>query len=160
MAVSAFKSNTRRGQLFNLSDKETKHDSTNSKAPPRRSRSVSAFSRSTISTTSDIPFDDFLIKRDNPLFSTTATSKPAAELEDVTRRGRSFSRDAKPSGIGRSLSRDNTCRRARSVSRGPPSRSQSLNSEVRFSVSSAWFYCSNSKCFINYLFILFPFLCC
>lgn len=154
MAVSAFKSSSRRGNLPNSSTKtpssdhkETKQDiaKNTSKAPLRRSRSVSAFSRTQL----EIPSNDFLIKRDNPLFS--GNNSPPAEVKDSklaeipaaklnastaedTGRGRSVSRNAdagKPtSGIGRSLSRVDTGRRHRSVSRGPVSRGQYANSEV------------------------------
>ncbi|GMI83318.1 hypothetical protein HRI_002001100 [Hibiscus trionum] len=115
-------------------------------APPRRSRSVSAFSRTSIS--------DFSIKRDNPLFDNsnsneedgeagfqnsileadriTSKTKPKATAADDynNKRGRSVSRfgsDGKHgSGSGnskelsRSLSVVDTRRRGRSVSRNPP----------------------------------------
>ncbi|KAI9156734.1 hypothetical protein LWI28_011346 [Acer negundo] len=149
MAVSAFKSSSRRGTTplnyssttTTTSDKESKHDSSKSRAPPpRRSRSVSAFSRTHL----DISSNDFLIKRDNPLFSTTNDSmhetttklhesttklKASSVEEDTSRRGRSVSRNAPVSGIGRSLSRVDTGRRGRSVSRCPVSRGQSVNCE-------------------------------
>ncbi|KAK1575804.1 hypothetical protein Q3G72_008457 [Acer saccharum] len=143
MAVSAFKSSSRRGTTplnysstkTTTSDKESTRDSSKSRAPPppRRSRSVSAFSRTHL----DISSNDFLIKRDNPLFSTTNDSmhetttklKASSVEEDTSRRGRSVSRNAPVSGIGRSLSRVDTGRRGRSVSRCPVSRGQSINCE-------------------------------
>ncbi|KAK2634515.1 hypothetical protein Ddye_029307 [Dipteronia dyeriana] len=144
MAVSAFKSSSRRGTTplnysstkTTTSDKESKHDSSKSRAPPppRRSRSVSAFSRTHLGISSN----DFLIKTDNPLFSTTNDSlhettaklKSSSVEEDTSRRGRSVSRNAPVSGIGRSLSRVDTGRRGRSVSRCPVSRGQSINCEL------------------------------
>lgn len=92
--------------------------------------------------------DDFLIKRDNPLFSSSnsppaevvdsksdqipATKLKATSAED-TRRGRTVSRNADAgeptSGIGRSLSRVDAGRRHRSVSRHPVARGQYGNSE-------------------------------
>lgn len=145
MAVAAFKSSSRRGHLTTTthpagresSDKENPPK----KAPIRRSRSVSAFPRR---TNAEIPSisDDFLNKRDNPLFwscgsgspleSTTTNTNANADTGAVSnggvdnRRGRSVARTAgvgsnKGPGSGketaRSLSRVYTGRRDRSVSR-------------------------------------------
>ncbi|KAH7547691.1 hypothetical protein JRO89_XS14G0003100 [Xanthoceras sorbifolium] len=135
MAVSAFKSSSRRGNPWSsstkmaASDKESKQESAKPKVPPRRSRSVSAFSRNHL----DISSNDFLIKRDNPLFCTNDSPHETTTLKaasvDGNRRGRSVSRNAsvdkRVSGIGRSLSRVDTGRRGRSVS----SRGQYMNCE-------------------------------
>ncbi|KAL5735242.1 hypothetical protein ACOSP7_033103 [Xanthoceras sorbifolium] len=135
MAVSAFKSSSRRGNPWSsstkmaTSDKESKQESAKPKVPPRRSRSVSAFSRNHL----DISSNDFLIKRDNPLFCTNDSPHETTTLKaasvDGNRRGRSVSRNAsvdkRVSGIGRSLSRVDTGRRGRSVS----SRGQYMNCE-------------------------------
>lgn len=175
MAVSAFKSSSKRGTLLNSSTSSTAKTissdkdlsktstSTSTKAPPRRSRSVSAFSRTHLVDISSN--DDFLIKRDNPLFSSSnsppaevvdsksdqipATKLKATSAED-TRRGRTVSRNADAgeptSGIGRSLSRVDAGRRHRSVSRHPVARGQYGNSEVYPFVISVKLYI--------YLFIL------
>ncbi|KAJ7949456.1 M protein, serotype 2.1 like [Quillaja saponaria] len=73
MAVAAFKSSSRRGNLpsssATISSGRESADVSPQKAPLRRSRSVSAFSRTNL----DIP-SEFLNKRDNPLFSSTGSS--------------------------------------------------------------------------------------
>ncbi|KAK6233702.1 hypothetical protein QUC31_006108 [Theobroma cacao] len=159
-ASSTFESSLRRG---NPTRKTTPSSSDSSKraatAPPRRSRSVSAFSR-----TSHSDFSEFSIKRDNPLFdnnnnnhddddnetvfksvlkSDQITSKTkhkaVAADENSNRRGRSVSRTgpdgkhASASGnskeLSRSLSVVDTRRRVRSVSRTPLSRSHLASSE-------------------------------
>ncbi|EEF36058.1 uncharacterized protein DDB_G0271670 [Ricinus communis] len=107
--------------------------------PPRRSRSVSAVSRSQFETSSD-----FLIKRDNPLYWSNVsppdeenkeylTAKNKSLNADNNRRGRSVSRNTDvgknvSKEIGRSLARVDTGR-CRSVSRGPVARTHFFNSE-------------------------------
>ncbi|CAK7325130.1 unnamed protein product [Dovyalis caffra] len=162
MAVAAFKSTSRRATTSTAtSDKETsiKQQTLERKAAPsRRSRSVSAVSRSHLVDTSTTTraaeataATDFLIKRDNPLYWSNVSppdkevneivvdkeefkSPPTTKPNDVvdSRRGRSVSRKAdvgrNVSGIGRSLSRGPVSR-GRSVSRGPLSRGHFVNSE-------------------------------
>ncbi|XP_040368845.1 uncharacterized protein LOC112181834 isoform X2 [Rosa chinensis] len=164
MAVSAFKSSTRRSNPTGastsssssaISKRSTDIDTSSTKKPNppiRRSRSVSAFSRSV--STLDSQDNIFLNKRDNPLFWSTdsptavdpktplvkpdkdsrpATSSSAAD----TRRGRSVSRNAdvlvgrSQSRVdsSRSLSRVDTGRRNRSVSRCPEPRGRSVISK-------------------------------
>ncbi|XWS74652.1 hypothetical protein CRYUN_Cryun01aG0016300 [Craigia yunnanensis] len=127
-------------------------------APPRRSRSVSAFSR-----TSHTDFSEFSIKRDNPLFDDnnnnnsndedvfpnsilksdqiTSKTKPKAVAADDynSRRGRSISRNdpaekhvwgsGNSKELSRSLSVVDTRRRGRSVSRTPLSRTHFATTE-------------------------------
>lgn len=117
------------------------------KAPPRRSRSVSAFSRSQC----DVFSDEFANKRDNPLFCDGIGAQievKALKLEDSRSsnavatanvggetRGRSISRKGEIGGngagprreSGRRMSVVDTARRSRSVSRRPVSRG---NSEI------------------------------
>ncbi|KAL4599289.1 hypothetical protein ACB092_11G116700 [Castanea dentata] len=154
MAVAAFKSSSRRGNpTATNSNTATPKESRNTspkKAPIRRSRSVSAFSRtstnnSTDSTTTTTVSSDFLNKRDNPLFWSSSTAKSTPELEpqcsnggEDSSRGRSVARNV---GVGsnkgagmqaaRSLSSLGTAdaRRNRSVSRGPVSRRRDVTSE-------------------------------
>ncbi|XP_040991634.1 uncharacterized protein LOC121238713 isoform X2 [Juglans microcarpa x Juglans regia] len=145
MAVAAFKSSSRRGNLTTTTHSAGRESSDKEnppkKAPIRRSRSVSAFPRR---TNAEIPSasDDFLNKRDNPLFwsggsvspleSPTTNTNANADTGAVSnggvdnRRGRSVARTAgvgsnKGPGSGketaRSLSRVYTGRRDRSVSR-------------------------------------------
>ncbi|KAG6630826.1 uncharacterized protein LOC122291725 isoform X1 [Carya illinoinensis] len=146
MAVAAFKSSSRRGNLTTTTTHSAGRESSDKENPPkkapiRRSRSVSAFPRR---TNSEIPStsDDFLNKRDNPLFwsggsgslieSPTTNTNANADTVAVShggvdnRRGRSVARTAgvgsnKGPGSGketaRSLSRVYTGRRDRSVSR-------------------------------------------
>lgn len=170
MAVSAFKSSSRRTNLAPTTSSSSsssagqasvRHSTENSpkKAPLRRSRSVSAFSRTQLDVSSPTSHD-FLNKRENPLFWTTG-SPPDLDAVDpqrsvaVTpnsnpggrsvkapssgdgddRRGRSVARNADALGnrkelVGRSLSRVDTGRRNRSVSRCPASRRRDVNSEV------------------------------
>ncbi|PON81140.1 hypothetical protein TorRG33x02_230990 [Trema orientale] len=155
MAVSAFKSSSRRNNLTNPSSSSSSKHTTISnngrqspeippkkQAPTRRSRSVSAFSR-TSSELSSASSHDFLNKRDNPLFSATpsppdldnpaASVAPGSAVAD-SRRGRSVARnsDVLVGGrkeAGRSLSRVDTGRRNRSLSRCPVSRKHCVNSE-------------------------------
>ncbi|KAJ0045501.1 hypothetical protein Pint_05710 [Pistacia integerrima] len=157
MAVAAFKSSSKRQNLLSsstkaatttTSDKETAKKDSTKKAPPRRSRSVSAFSRTQLDVSASSSSNEFLIKRDNPLFCSgnsppedikssklgeISPKKSKALSAEDTRRGRSVARNAdggKPgSGIGRSLSRVDTGRRFRSVSRPPVSRGPTVNSE-------------------------------
>ncbi|KAJ0101053.1 hypothetical protein Patl1_05787 [Pistacia atlantica] len=157
MAVAAFKSSSKRQNLLSsstkaatttTSDKETAKKDSTKKAPPRRSRSVSAFSRTQLDVSASYSSNEFLIKRDNPLFCSgnsppedikssklgeISPKKSKALSAEDTRRGRSVARNAdggKPgSGIGRSLSRVDTGRRFRSVSRPPVSRGPTVNSE-------------------------------
>ncbi|KAK6934055.1 hypothetical protein RJ641_036949, partial [Dillenia turbinata] len=154
MAVSAFRSTSKRGNLNTDHPKPSSKTSSSSKppadnsprkAPIRRSRSVCAFSRTQL---------DYQNKRDNPLFC--ADNSPPSDPENNTRfskfdqndsrfggsvsksadfgvlpdnrRGRSASRsndNRVSSGIGRSLSRVDVGRRRRSVSRGPFGNSES-----------------------------------
>ncbi|XP_030441145.1 uncharacterized protein LOC115663272 isoform X2 [Syzygium oleosum] len=167
MAVSAFKSASRRGAAQASASagaaaptavREASRDAQR-RAPPRRSRSVSASSR--------VPSDtEFLNKRDNPLFcsgdsppengtlpgksirgggnignleSRVGGAKAGGTSPGVVdeRRGRSISRKggvgSDSSGdrrdVGRSLSRVDTGRRVRSVSRNPVSRGHFVGSE-------------------------------
>ncbi|KAK7283967.1 hypothetical protein RIF29_13717 [Crotalaria pallida] len=121
MAVAAFKSSSRRGNNHNQSSSATPPSSdpprrNKNKAPPspsptiRRSRSVSAFSR----------YDQFLNKRDNPLFDLPSSNTPLLlEPSTITiRRGRSLVRNAK-SGSAATLSRVDSGHRRRSASRCP-----------------------------------------
>ncbi|XP_061999709.1 uncharacterized protein LOC133717090 [Rosa rugosa] len=163
MAVSAFKSSTRRSNPTGastsssssaISKRSTDIDISSTKKPNppiRRSRSVSAFSRT---TTLDSQDNIFLNKRDNPLFWSTDSptavdpktplvkpdkdSRPATSSSVAdSRRGRSVSRNAdvlvgrSQSGVdsGRSLSRVDTGRRNRSVSRCPEPRGRSVISK-------------------------------
>ncbi|XP_039071831.1 uncharacterized protein LOC120219049 [Hibiscus syriacus] len=146
-ASSAFESSLRRGNPTTAaSSRKTTPSNSSARAaaaPPRRSRSVSAFSR-----TSNSDFSDFSIKRDNPLFDnnnddydeagfpnsgriTSKTMVKATAADDYNnKRGRSVSRfgsDSKHgSGSGnsqelsRGLSVVDTRRSGRSVSRNPP----------------------------------------
>jgi hypothetical protein len=161
MAVAAFKSSSRRGNPIAHSTtsaitvgKESR-ESSPKKAPIRRSRSVSAFSRTTNST--ENISSDFLNKRDNPLFWSRSPpdtepqcTRPAAAATtngaEDNRRGRSVTRNAsvgvgsnKGSGGGkeatRSLSTVDTARRNRSVSRCPGSRRRDVTSEVWTSIT-------------------------
>ncbi|PKI49733.1 hypothetical protein CRG98_029881 [Punica granatum] len=156
MVVSAFKSATRRGGAANSSSSAGREPPPEKKPGlPRRSRSVSAFSRSS-------KVSDFSNKRDNPLFCSGDSSPPEGngasavpkklnadgdwskvELNRVggskpgggnrgvgslgdDRRGRSTSRSSgKPSETGRSVSRG----RVRSVSQRPVSRGHFVSSE-------------------------------
>lgn len=172
MAVSAFKSSTRRGGStsatpssssgVSTSGKDSKQSGSSIKKPTtRRSRSVSAVSRS---STADVSAD-FSNSRDNPLFWSN-TSPPSGEARSLNldfdesstiigagsskqascagvenTRGRSVSRSSDSGSIGsgsrktigRSLSRVGTEQRGRSasVSRYPVSSQSSVNSEVR-----------------------------
>ncbi|KAF6167292.1 hypothetical protein GIB67_043153 [Kingdonia uniflora] len=160
MAMSAFKSSSKRGNLGTTSSstnpRRTSED-LSKKIPHRRSRSVSAVSRNSSITT----IDEFLNKRDNPLFHNPPQNSPqtdqnASKLEETHstaarvdglegRRGRSVSRSSvvlsgeKVVGarkeVGRSLSRVDTGRRQRSVSRGHCDNSESEN-EQKYCVSS------------------------
>lgn len=150
--MAAFKSSSRRGNptTTNSNTAKVSRDTSPKKAPIRRSRSVSAFSRTSANNsteTSTTISSDFLNKRDNPLFWSSSTAKSPPELEpqcsnggEDSRRGRSVTRN---SGVGigsnkgagmeaaRSLSSVGTAaaRRNRSVSRGPVSRRWDVTSE-------------------------------
>ncbi|KAL1346438.1 hypothetical protein AAHE18_08G188800 [Arachis hypogaea] len=158
MAVAAFKSSSRRGNRnqnhsnsISATSARSSRQESRTKAPIRRSRSVSAFSRGS----SDIS-TEFLNKRDNPLFCSATPSLPSGnddaqpppssvllEASDFDRptpsasdpnnkafgaRGRHVTRnvDAKggswSSSTGRSLSRSDAGRRTRSASQCPASR--------------------------------------
>ncbi|KAH7536815.1 hypothetical protein FEM48_Zijuj03G0026400 [Ziziphus jujuba var. spinosa] len=183
MAVSAFKSSSRRSNIASTSyttPSSIRNPTENSpkKAPLRRSRSVSAFSRTQLdgpSSSSSSCADDFLNKRDNPLFWTTGSppdlnsidpqkpntststststgtknlKAPSSSAGDI-RRGRSVARNADAQGtrkevVARSLSRVDTGRRNRSLSRNPISRRQDVNSE-----SEAEQECSSLTSFKN-----------
>ncbi|KAJ9685115.1 hypothetical protein PVL29_017228 [Vitis rotundifolia] len=149
MAVSAFKSTSRRGNLASSTTNTSSSSSSSSSHihPPRRSRSVSAVSRDQLDAT------EFLNKRDNPLFWTTTNtlppenpvqsqnatdseskferkaskfSAPNSEVLDATR-GRSVSRTSSAgnqiAGGGKGIGR------SRSVSRRPVPRGNHWNSE-------------------------------
>ncbi|KAK2407574.1 hypothetical protein P8452_69609 [Trifolium repens] len=130
MAVSAFKSSSRRGNQSSSSSSTstpTTTTTTNRAPPIRRSRSVSAFSR----TNNTFDFStEFLNKRDNPLFDQISKSNEANVplLESSAPvRGRSAVRNGEPSrkDAGRSVSRVDTGRRStRSASQCPVSRRQ------------------------------------
>ncbi|KAF4384679.1 hypothetical protein F8388_003986 [Cannabis sativa] len=166
MALSAFKSSSRRNNITtppssssstipNNNGRRAPDISAKRQAAARRSRSVSALSR----TTSDFSNAsiDFLNKRDNPLFSATPSppdldnpaptdSRPSTVSAD-SRRGRSVSRNDNASlgatkEVGRTLSRVDTGRRNRSVSRCPGPRKSYMNSE-----SEAELECSPVKSF-------------
>ncbi|CAJ2657193.1 unnamed protein product [Trifolium pratense] len=126
MAVSAFKSSSRRGNQPSSSSTSTPTTTTTNRAPPiRRSRSVSAFSR----TNNTFDFStEFLNKRDNPLFDqiskSNETTVPFLETSTPVR-GRSAARNGDPSrkDTSRSVSRVDTGRRStRSASQCPVSR--------------------------------------
>lgn len=152
MAVSAFKSSSRKNNLTNPSSSSTTNNgrpnpdlsSKKSQTAIRRSRSVSAFSRASSEASTA---EDFLNKRDNPLFWANSSppdlETPAAPsiapsngvVSGDNRRGRSVARNGDGLGgrkevVGRSLSTVDSGRRNRSVSRAPVSRSRYVNSEV------------------------------
>lgn len=152
MAVSAFKSTSKRGNLSSTSTGKERIDHSPKKVPPRRSRSVSTLSRAQLepppSSSQSTTVLDFLNKRDNPLFR-SGTSPPSSEsakriskfdksscesalVKQDNRKGRSVLRnsdviEAQSSSstkiIGRSLSQV----RRRSVSRGHYGTSEVLN---------------------------------
>ncbi|XP_026414589.1 suppressor protein SRP40-like isoform X1 [Papaver somniferum] len=94
MAASAFKSTTKRGNFGTSSSNprtstssttynNVKEEDLSSKGSLRRSRSVSALSRTSSSSSSIV---DFLNKIDNPLFGSTSTSPPdLLESETLSR---------------------------------------------------------------------------
>ncbi|KAL9365818.1 hypothetical protein Peur_043691 [Populus x canadensis] len=164
MAVAAFKSTSRRATTSTAtSDKETstkQHALPRKTVPPRRSRSVSAVSRSHLVDTSTIRTaaegtatgsTNLLIKRDNPLYwsnvsppdkevcevvvdkeeSKSAPTKP--NVDGDSRRGRSVSRKADAGKNVSGIGRSlsrGPVSRGRSVSRPPGSRGHFVNSEV------------------------------
>ncbi|XP_057538907.1 uncharacterized protein LOC130817298 isoform X2 [Amaranthus tricolor] len=148
MATSAFKSTSRRPTTSSstptTNKQPKKQQNSTQKAPLRRSRSVSAFSRTHLDTTTE-----FHNKRDNPLFWADGSSHFEEDNDGLvkfskfeiskssgsnnfkgsnvgcgeTRRGRSVSRSVGVNGgertdFGRSLSRINPTRRRRSPSCG------------------------------------------
>ncbi|CAO2833080.1 unnamed protein product [Amaranthus hypochondriacus] len=150
MATSAFKSTSRRSTTSSSTPTTTtnkqpkKQQNSTQKAPLRRSRSVSAFSRTQLDTTTE-----FHNKRDNPLFWADGSSHSEEDTDGLvkfskfeilkssesnnlkgsdvgcgeTRRGRSVSRSVDVSGggradFGRSLSRISTTGGRRSPSVG------------------------------------------
>ncbi|KAF8398089.1 hypothetical protein HHK36_017015 [Tetracentron sinense] len=138
MAVSAFKSTSKRGNLGTSSTnniysaKENNSENSSKKFPPRRSRSVSALSRNhlDISSSSSTPLSgviDFLNKRDNPLFCSSSSSPPdaieseklmgIAKFDENTSNLRTPASELVSSGVLDS-------RRGRSVSRIPNSGNQ------------------------------------
>ncbi|KAL9402930.1 hypothetical protein Peur_006779 [Populus x canadensis] len=151
MAVAAFKSTSRRATTTSTatSDKETstkQHALPRKTVPPRRSRSVSAVSRSHLVDTSTTRTaaegtakgsTNLLIKRDNPLYWSNV-SPPYKEVgEVVVDKEESKSAPTKPnvdgdSRRGRSVSRKadagkNVSGIGRSLSRGPVSRGRSVS---------------------------------
>jgi hypothetical protein len=165
MAVAAFKSTSRRATTTSTatSDKETstkQHALPRKTVPPRRSRSVSAVSRSHLVDTSTTRTaaegtatgsTNLLIKRDNPLYwsnvsppdkevgevvvdkeeSKSAPTKP--NVDGDSRRGRSVSRKADAGKNVSGIGRSlsrGPVSRGRSVSRPPGSRGHFVNSEV------------------------------
>ncbi|XP_062091556.1 uncharacterized protein LOC133797615 [Humulus lupulus] len=171
MAVSAFKSSSRRNNITtppssssastipNNNGRRSPEISAKRQTAPRRSRSVSAFSR----TSSDVSSAslDFLNKRDNPLFSATPSppdldnpaplvaptgARPSTASAD-NRRGRSVARNDNAAlgarkEFSRTTSRVDSGRRNRSVSRCPAPRKHYVNSE-----SEAEQECSSVKSF-------------
>lgn len=173
MAVSAFKSSSRRGNYTNstISSSSSTASGTSrrgvdgidnvDKKVYRRSRSVSATSRLQNSGS----FDDVVNKRDNPLFNSSppddtktkslsgvnsgrsTLDKPPSKVADNGvgdgRRGRSVSRSSDSRNgpvqsrktMGQSLSRLDTVRRNRSVSRVRREDSES-DVEIKYSLSS------------------------
>lgn len=157
MAVAAFKSSSRRGNLASpsgtvSSGREFREDAPK-KAPIRRSKSVSALSRSSLDISTE-----FVNKRDNPLFW-SSTSPPDDPIEssktagnakfDETmpsldpasaksanldsgngRRGRSVTRDCEVSSQGPVMGRKET---GRSLSRVDTGRRNRSASQVPFS---------------------------
>ncbi|XWS65400.1 hypothetical protein CRYUN_Cryun05aG0109500 [Craigia yunnanensis] len=153
-ASSSFESSLRRGSPTTTTTSSSDSSKRAATAPLRRSRCVSAFSRTSHS--------DFSIKRDNPLFEnnsnddeealfpnsilksdqvTSKTKHKAVDADDFSyRRGRSISRNGHDgkhvSGSGnskelsRSLSVVDTRRRGRSVSHTPLSRTHFATSEI------------------------------
>ncbi|XP_057538908.1 uncharacterized protein LOC130817298 isoform X3 [Amaranthus tricolor] len=155
MATSAFKSTSRRPTTSSstptTNKQPKKQQNSTQKAPLRRSRSVSAFSRTHLDTTTE-----FHNKRDNPLFWADGSSHFEEDNDGLvkfskfeiskssgsnnfkgsnvgcgeTRRGRSVSRSVGVNGgertdFGRSLSRINPTRRRRSPSCGHYKNSES-----------------------------------
>ncbi|WCJ19144.1 hypothetical protein M5689_001446 [Euphorbia peplus] len=147
MATAAFKSTSRRPTSSSSESRgrpssPTKNTHSSNNPPPRRSRSVSAVSRSHHEKISPLSSSatDFLNKRDNPLYSTNSSppDKESSQLYSKldssganSTRGRSVSRNVEPkvdTGRRRSVSRGPV---GRSVSRGPVGRTGALSSEVR-----------------------------
>lgn len=117
----AFESSLRRGNpTTNSRTATTPSSSSSSKRtattapPPRRSRSVSAFSR-----TSNSDFSQFCIKRDNPLFDNNQNDD---EDEDEAVFPNSITYKTKPKAVAAAGTDDynNNNRRGRSISRNAP----------------------------------------
>ncbi|XP_019453471.1 PREDICTED: uncharacterized protein LOC109355025 isoform X2 [Lupinus angustifolius] len=124
MAVSAFKSSSRRSNQSSAPS-STRPSQPLNKPPIRRSRSVSAFSRSNL----DIS-NEFLNKRDNPLFDETSPNsdpKGPVSADSNNNRGRSVTRNGESRSSaavgrkesGRVLSGVDSGRRTRSASQCP-----------------------------------------
>lgn len=151
MAVAAFKSTSRRASTTSTatSDKETstnQHALPTKTVPPRRSRSVSAVSRSYLVDTSTTRTaaegtatgsTNLLIKRDNPLYWSNVSPPDKEVGEVVVDKEESKSAPTKPNVVGdgrrgRSVSRKadagkNVSGIGRSLSRGPVSRGRSVS---------------------------------
>lgn len=151
MAVAAFKSTSRRASTTSTatSDKETstnQHALPRKTVPPRRSRSVSAVSRSYLVDTSTTRTaaegtatgsTNLLIKRDNPLYWSNVSPPDKEVGEVVVDKEESKSAPTKPNVVGdgrrgRSVSRKadagkNVSGIGRSLSRGPVSRGRSVS---------------------------------
>ncbi|KAE9592753.1 hypothetical protein Lalb_Chr19g0132561 [Lupinus albus] len=123
MAVSAFKSSSRRGNQSSAPSSTPPSQPLN-KPPIRRSRSVSAFSRSNLDISTE-----FLNKRDNPLFDQTSSNSDLKGplSADSSNRGRSVTRNGESRSSaaigrkesGRVLSGVDWGRRTRSASQCP-----------------------------------------
>ncbi|KAG6765018.1 hypothetical protein POTOM_029032 [Populus tomentosa] len=151
MAVAAFKSTSRRASTRSTAtqDKETstnQHALPTKTVPPRRSRSVSAVSRSYLVDTSTTRTaaegtatgsTNLLIKRDNPLYWSNVSPPDKEVGEVVVDKEESKSAPTKPNVVGdgrrgRSVSRKadagkNVSGIGRSLSRGPVSRGRSVS---------------------------------
>ncbi|KAJ6989150.1 GPI-anchored adhesin protein [Populus alba x Populus x berolinensis] len=151
MAVAAFKSTSRRASTTSTAtqDKETstnQHALPTKTVPPRRSRSVSAVSRSYLVDTSTTRTaaegtatgsTNLLIKRDNPLYWSNVSPPDKEVGEVVVDKEESKSAPTKPNVVGdgrrgRSVSRKadagkNVSGIGRSLSRGPVSRGRSVS---------------------------------
>lgn len=151
MAVAAFKSTSRRASTTSTatSDKETstnQHALPTKTVPPRRSRSVSAVSRSYLVDTSTTRTaaegtatgsTNLLIKRDNPLYWSNVSPPDKEVGEVVVDKEESKRAPTKPNVVGdgrrgRSVSRKadagkNVSGIGRSLSRGPVSRGRSVS---------------------------------
>ncbi|XP_072975999.1 uncharacterized protein [Typha angustifolia] len=152
MAVSAFKSTSKRGshaspssRTYSSSSKQPPLDDSGKKIPSRRSRSVSAAPRSYADRLPAEPnVSEYSTTMDNPLFGRSSSSSPESEKREgiirtaadtsSCRTGRSMSRS---SGSGKESS-GNGARRVsgRSLSRGPHGCSESEVERGYISASS------------------------